>query len=87
MRRYQLYLDPHSVNILDDFEKHSNISRSKLIRAVVDRFANEITKVFITPKTIENQKYFLDDLIGIIDLKNKKETNYASKPDKIYLED
>ena len=50
MKRYQVYLNSHSVSILDDFEGISNISRSKLIRRVVDNVAEELIKIFADKK-------------------------------------
>lgn len=69
MKRYQVYLDPHSVSILDDFEKYTDISRSKL--------KDEAPK----------QKLILDSLVGFINLKGRKQTDYALKDDGAYLID
>lgn len=86
MRRYQVYLDPHSVSILDDIEEETRISRSKIIRETVDRVAHSLTKV-IAPTKTSKKKYILDTLVGSISMKGNKRTNFASKTDDIYLQD
>lgn len=86
MQRYQIYLNPHSVSILDDFEKISNISRSKLIRELVDRYIDQIVRVFSKREPPPKLTYF-DKLAGAIDLKSPKPTNYALDNDEVYLED
>lgn len=87
MKRYQVYLNPKSVSILDEFEKYSSISRSKLIREAIDRLAQNLSKVFVDKEVVANKKMVLDSLIGIITDQNLKETNYAVNDDSIYLND
>ena len=87
MKRYQVYLNPHSVSILDELEGVSDLSRSKVIRALVDRFTNEIAKVLAKRQEPFPKLTHLDKLVGIIDLKSKKPTNYALDDDEMYLRD
>ena len=87
MKRYQVYLNPHSVSILDEVEKISNISRSKLVRGLVDRFTEQIAKVFAKRDDRPYKLTHLDKLVGAIYLKTKKSTNYALDDDEIYLRD
>lgn len=87
MKRYQVYLHPHSVTILDDFEKISSISRSKLIREAVDRLADQICLVFAKKENKLPKMTYFDQLAGSIDLKTKKKTNFAQTVDDIYLSD
>ncbi len=87
MKRYQVYLNPYSVSILDDLGTQTDISRSKLIQGVIDRFANQVAKIFAKREVQpSNYKYF-DKLVGAIHLKTKKPTNFAQNIDEIYLED
>lgn len=86
MKRYQVYLNPHSISILDDFEKYTNISRSKLIREAIDRLAQNLTRVFVVKKELPQEKLVLDTLVGFINV-GHKQTNYALKDDKTYLVD
>lgn len=87
MKRYQVYLNSSSVSVLDEFEKYTSISRSKLIREAIDRLAQNLSKTF-ADKNIEPQdKLILDSLIGLISAKSLKQTNYALKDDRTYLVD
>ncbi len=87
MKRYQVYLNQHSVSILDDFGKHTDISRSKLIQGVIDRFADQVAKVFSRKVDYPDQYTHFDKLVGAIHLKTKKPTNFALDSDEIYLQD
>ena len=87
MKRYQVYLDPNSISILDDFAKPVSISRSKLIRMAIDAVVNNLTKVFIRVNTRPKNTYILDSLVGSIKIKGKKKTNFAQNIDEIYMSD
>ena len=87
MKRYQVYLNPHSVSILDEVEKISNISRSKIVRGLVDRFTDQIAKVFAKRDDRPYKLTHFDKLVGAIHLKTKEPTNYALDDDEIYLKD
>jgi hypothetical protein len=87
MKRYQIYLNPHSVSILDEYGKHTDISRSRLIQMGIDQLAHTLRKVFIATKTPSETKYILDSLIGAVNLTEKKRTNVAENIDDIYLRD
>lgn len=87
MKRYQVYLDQHSVSILDDFGKHTDISRSKLLQIITDQIAQNLAKVFIATKTGPQDVYILDSLVGAIKLPGDKKTNFAQNIDEIYLSD
>ena len=87
MKRYQVYLNPSSISVLDEIEKIIGVSRSKLIRESTDRYAQTISNIISAIKLRHRKKSSLDNLIGIIDLKTKKKTNYALKDDEDYLID
>lgn len=87
MKRYQVYLNQHSVSILDDFGKYTDITRSKLIQGVIDRFADQVAKVFSREDKHLNQYTHFDKLVGAIHIKTKKPTNFALNIDEIYLQD
>lgn len=87
MKRYQLYLNPHSISILDDFQKISSISRSKLIREALDRWVNQLVKVFSKRDDQPARYTHFDKLVGAIKLKTNKPTNFALEKDETYLED
>ncbi len=87
MKRYQVYLDPHSVSILDDFEEYTNISRSKLIREAIDRLAQNLSRVFVEKDEAPRETITLDSLVGFINIKAQKQTDYALRDDSAYLAD
>ena len=87
MKRYQVYLNPSSVSVLDEFEKYSSISRSKLIRESIDRLAQNLSKIFSEKDILPDNELFLDSLVGLIRTNSLKETNFASEKDQKYLID
>ena len=86
MKRYQVYLNQGSVAVLDDFQKISNISRSKIIRQAIDRVAEQLVSVVEVGRS-NKKEYVLDSLAGFVDLKTNKKTNFAQNVDEIYLSD
>lgn len=86
MKRYQVYLNQQSVSVLDDFGKISNISRSKVIRQVIDRVAEQLVLVVEDNHSVKKD-YILDSLAGFVDLKTNKKTNFAQNVDEIYFSD
>lgn len=83
MKRYQVYLDPHSVSIFDEVEKYTDISRSKLIRQVIDAVARNLAKTLYTEKLYPQEKYALDSLVGALGRPGKK-TSSARRVNEIY---
>lgn len=45
MNRYQIYLDPEDVNILDELARLTSFSRSQIIRDVISRMAKQYEKL------------------------------------------
>ena len=86
MKRYQVYLNQNSVSVLDDFEKISNISRSKIIRQAIDRLAEQLARI-VDYNWSQKKEYILDSLAGFVDLKTNKKTNFAQNVDEIYFSD
>lgn len=87
MKRYQVYLNQHSVSILDDLVTQTDISRSKLIQGAIDRFAGQVAKIFSKTENQPSNYTHFDKLVGAINLKTKKPTNFALDIDEIYLQD
>ncbi len=87
MKRYQVYLNPKAVSVLDEFEKHASVSRSKLIREAIDRLALNLAKTFTEKGIAPKDRLILDSLIGKINTGSLKQTNYALKDDSSYLRD
>lgn len=84
MKRYQVYLNQFSVSVIDDFEKLTNISRSKIIRYLIDN-ASEQLLTLVRPKEPQ-KKYLMDQLSGFIDLKINKKVNLVKDIDKVLLQ-
>lgn len=44
MNRYQIYLDPKTVSVFDQVAANLGLSRSQIVRDLLDRVAREYTK-------------------------------------------
>ena len=84
IKRYQVYLNAGSVSIIDEYEKLTNISRSKVIRYLVD----SVSEQFITliKRREPKDKYFMDSLAGFIDLKTDEKIDLVSSIDEVLLQ-
>jgi len=87
MKRYQVYLNPNSVSVLDDFQKYARISRSKLIQEAIDRLAQNLSHIFVVNRVKPQTPFVLDSLVGSIHTKSGTQTNYAAQDDDRYLVD
>lgn len=65
MNRYQLYLDPQTVTTLDDLSRVIDVSRSRLIRDVLDRIASEYRKVLQATTMVAVSRHPLLRMEGI----------------------
>lgn len=65
MNRYQLYLDPQTVGTFDDLSRMVDVSRSHLIRDVLDRVASEYQKVLHTTTMMTTSRHPLLRMAGI----------------------
>lgn len=86
MRRYQVYLDPHSVGIIDEAAEISSFSRSQIIREAIDavsaRFSN-LLAAFKPPKKVDYSWW--DAIEGSITVGDKNKTVHISENiDEIY---
>ena len=84
MKRYQVYLNPQSIEMIDSFKEEINLERSQIVRIVVDAVAANLGQLMHGRKLVKGP---LDDLVGMINPKTKKKTNFAQKVDEIYLSD
>lgn len=84
MKRYQVYLNPHSVSIIDRFEDITNISRSKVIRYLVDSASENL--IMLIKRKEPRKKYLMDSLTGFIDLKTNKKLDLISNIDEVILQ-
>jgi len=84
MKRYQVYLNSESVEILDRFEEETSISRSALIREAIDRLSENLEKALITQGFESKRRVKLKALVGAVRL-GKAPTQFARMPDRKYL--
>lgn len=63
------------------------MSRSLVLRHIVNSSANVIANILAQLHKPTPKLTHFDKLIGAIDLKSKKQTNYALDNDHIYLQD
>jgi len=84
MKRYQVYLNPYSISVLDDLGKIVDISRSKQLRLVIDRVAEELGSILRAKETSQaKEKFLLDDLAGFVDLKTDKKIDFTKDIDDV----
>lgn len=83
MQRYQIYLKPQAVNILTSLAKELGMSRSQIIRDVVDRMAGEYEKIIKAKEALRMKNNPLLKMAGFA----KFGKNIAENVDEIYLKD
>ena len=89
MKRYQVYLNPNSVALLDDIEEFTKMSRSKLLRLLIDRAAEgavDILRLIHQAKGIKKTKPIMDSLAGFVDLKTDQTVNFSQHIDEVILQ-
>lgn len=84
MQRYQIYLKPQSVNILTDLAKGLNVSRSQVIRDVIDRMAKEYEKLI---KAGEALKMKNNPLLKMAGFAKGGKPGISRNANQIYLKD
>lgn len=89
MKRYQLYLNPHSVSVVDAASETIEMSRSKIMQNIVDRVSKEISDeiidIALVKKASRKKQYAVfDKYAGFIDDGSKKKQNYSQTVDEIY---
>lgn len=82
MKRYQVYLNQGSVQVLDEFKQFAGINRSDVIRQAVDRLAINLGKVLSLSSVTKSRpsKSALDDLVGFMESSDLV-TDYSEKDD------
>lgn len=72
MKRYQLYLNQHSVSILDDLGENIDLKRSRILQMLIDSIASNFARILAATKTPPKDTYILDSLVGAIKLPGHK---------------
>lgn len=84
MNRYQIYLNPKSVDILDNLARLTNISRSQIIRDVIDKMAKEYERLLIKTEASRMKNNPLLKMAGFAKGPNK---DISKNVDEIYFID
>lgn len=85
LKRYQVYLDPHSINTLDEVSEIVPLTRSRLLREAISAAASRVGNLLAIYKPPKKNDYsWLDGLIGSITIKGKKTVNLSENVDEIY---
>ena len=84
MNRYQIYLDPKDVNILDELARLTRFSRSQIIRDVINKMARQYEKLLEA-----NTKRRLKDnpLLKMAGFAKGPKRDISTNIDDIYLKD
>lgn len=73
--------------VLDNYEEISNISRSSIIRQIIDRISEQLIRVAM-PRKPSKKVSILTAMSGFVDLKTGKKTHFAKNIDEdIYFTD
>lgn len=84
MTRYQIYLNPGDIKIIDEVSTQLAVSRSHIIRDLVSRASREFAKILKAAKKIPLKDHPLIKLIGA---EKSRTGDVASNIDEIYLQD
>lgn len=87
MTRYQVYLNPKSVAVLDSVARQLDLSRSTIIRDVVDRVSHEFGKLLAGATVARRKSNPLLKMAGIIKVPLPQGRSLAENVDEIYLHD
>ncbi len=84
MNRYQIYLNPNSVNTLDRLSKLTDLSRSQIIRDIIDKMAREYEKLIAAA---EKRRIKNNPLLKMAGMAKGGSKNISKNIDEIYLID
>lgn len=84
MSRYQVYLNPQSVAVVDEWAGSLDLTRSHIIRDVLDRVVGEYLKARTAIQSYSVKHHPLLEMSGII---HGASRNLSEDVDKIYFGD
>lgn len=84
MQRYQIYLNPQSVSVIDNVADVLDISRSQVIRDALEAVACRYEEVVAVLRAQTSKRNPLLDLIGV---EKSKTGRVGVDHDEIYLKD
>lgn len=87
IKRYQVYLDSRSVRALDEASDIIPMSRSLIIREMVDAGASRVGNLLAAFKPMSSDDYsWLDKMVGTLSSKGKFKTRATERVDDIYYD-
>lgn len=84
MNRYQIYLDPKDVNVLDELARLTSFSRSQIIRDVIDKMAKEYRKLL---EATEKRRMKNNPLLKMAGFAKGPSRDISHNVNDIYLKD
>lgn len=84
MNRYQIYLDPKDVNILDELARLTSFSRSQIIRDVINKMAKEYEKLIAAA---EKKRMKNNPLLKMAGFAKGGDPGLSLRVDEIYSKD
>lgn len=84
MKRYQMYLEPKSVVVIDDLSRALDISRSQIVRDVISRITLEYKKLLTAAAPMRRVKNPLLQMAGFA---KGLPSHLSQHVDDIYLKD
>lgn len=84
MNRYQIYLNPKSVSVLDNMAEMSSLTRSEIIRDVIDLMAYKYAQLL---KAAQNTQVRNNPLLKMAGFAKGPSENISQKIKEIYLKD
>ena len=84
MNRYQIYLDPKSVDTADEMARLIDISRSQILRDVIDRVMREYKKIMAASGRLRARN---NPLLKMAGFAKGLPSNLSQNIDEIYLRD
>lgn len=86
-KRYQVYLNPHSVGILDEAAEIGSLTRSHWIREAVNGATARVGNLLAVLKPVKKEDYsWLDEMVGSLRAKGGKTVNISQRVDDIYYD-
>ena len=84
MNRYQIYLDPSSVDVLDELSRLTDLSRSKIIRDVISKMASEYRKLLAATELTRSKN---NPLLKMAGFAKGGKPGISRNVNQIYLKD
>lgn len=84
MHRYQIYLDPKDVNVLDELAGLTRFSRSQIIRDVISKMAREYDRLL---QVVEKKRLKNNPLLKMAGFAKGPNRDISHNVNDIYLKD